>query len=101
MGDDTLSITWKDLGFLSMMVAGPGLVGHGLISWASKHIPVTTTSLLTLGSPVVSVFGGWLVYEQHLGWAQVVGAVMVLGGLAGSVWERTPKGVPVVLEPAE
>jgi drug/metabolite transporter (DMT)-like permease len=49
----------------------------------------------------VSGFGGWLVYEQHLGWAQVVGAVMVLGGLAGSVWERTPKGVPVVLEPAE
>ena len=101
MGDDTLSITWKDLGFLTLMVAGPGLVGHGLISWASKHIPVTTTSLLTLGSPVVSVFGGWLVYEQHLGWAQVVGAVMVLGGLAGSVWERAPKGVPVVLEPAE
>jgi drug/metabolite transporter (DMT)-like permease len=71
------------------MVAGPGLVGHGLISWASRHIPVTTTSLLTLGSPVISVFGGWLVYDQHLGVAQVLGAAFVLGGLAGSVWDRS------------
>ncbi|MFM8564347.1 MAG: DMT family transporter [Acidimicrobiia bacterium] len=101
MGDDTLSIGWSDVGYLSLMVAGPGLIGHGLVSWASKQLPVTTMSLLTLGSPVVSVFGGWLIYDQHLGWPQVLGAVMVLGGLAGSVWERSPKGVAVVLEPAE
>ena len=101
MGKDTASLSLSDLGFVIAMVAGPGLVGHGLISWASRHIPVTTTSLLTLGSPVISVFGGWLVYEQHLGWLQVVGAAFVLGGLAGSVWDRSPRGVPVVPEPVE
>jgi drug/metabolite transporter (DMT)-like permease len=51
-------------------------------------LPVTTTSLLTLGSPVVSVLGGWLIYDQHLGLLQVIGAAMVIGGLAGSVWDR-------------
>lgn len=89
MGDDTTALSLSDVGFLLAMVAGPGLVGHGLISWASRHIPVTTTSLLTLGSPVISVFGGWLVYDQHLGVAQVLGAALVLGGLAGSVWDRS------------
>ncbi|NDA79264.1 MAG: EamA family transporter, partial [Actinobacteria bacterium] len=78
MGNDTTSITRTDILYLLIMVAGPGLVGHGLISWASRHIPVTTTSLLTLGSPVISVFGGWLVYDQHLGWTQVFGAALVL-----------------------
>ncbi|MFZ9676395.1 MAG: DMT family transporter [Ilumatobacteraceae bacterium] len=101
MGNDTRSITSTDILYLLVMVAGPGLVGHGLISWASRHIPVTTTSLLTLGSPVISVFGGWLVYDQHLGWTQVFGAVLVLGGLAGSVWDRNPRGLPVVPEPVE
>lgn len=101
MGKDTTDLDLSDLGFVIAMVAGPGLVGHGLISWASRHIPVTTTSLLTLGSPVISVFGGWLVYDQHLGWLQVLGAVLVLGGLAGSVWDRSPRGVPVVAEPVE
>ena len=101
MGNDTTSITRTDILYLLVMVAGPGLVGHGLISWASRHIPVTTTSLLTLGSPVISVFGGWLVYDQHLGWVQVFGAALVLGGLAGSVWDRSPRGLPVVPEPVE
>lgn len=89
MADDTWSVHGRDWILLVIMVIGPGWVGHGLISWASRHLPVTTTSLLTLGSPVVSVFGGWLIYDQHLGWMQILGAVMVIGGLAGSVWERT------------
>lgn len=89
----------KDGLLLVGMVCFPGLVGHGLISWASRHLPVTTTSLLTLGSPVVSVLGGWLVYDQHLGWGQVIGAVLVIGGLAGTVDDRQSAG-PVV-EPAE
>lgn len=101
MGKDTTALSVSDLGFLLAMVAGPGLVGHGLISWASRHIPVTTTSLLTLGSPVISVFGGWLVYDQHLGGPQVAGAALVLGGLAGSVWDRNPDRVPLVTERPE
>jgi drug/metabolite transporter (DMT)-like permease len=79
------------------MVVGPGWVGHGLISWASRHLPVTTTSLLTLGSPVVSVLGAWLIYDQDLGWTQIIGAVLVIGGLAGSVWDRRSPAQP--LEP--
>ena len=98
-GDDVGSITLKDVLLLGGMVLGPGLVGHGLISWASRHLPVTTTSLLTLGSPVVSVIGGWLIYDQQLGWGQVVGAVLVIGGLAGTVWDASARRGPV-LEPA-
>ena len=98
-GDDVGNITLKDVLLLGGMVLGPGLVGHGLISWASRHLPVTTTSLLTLGSPVVSVIGGWLIYDQQLGWGQVVGAVLVIGGLAGTVWDASARREPV-LEPA-
>ncbi len=98
-GDDVGTITMKDVLLLGGMVLGPGLVGHGLISWASRHLPVTTTSLLTLGSPVVSVIGGWLIYDQKLGWGQVVGAVLVIGGLAGTVWDSSTRREPL-LDPA-
>jgi drug/metabolite transporter (DMT)-like permease len=97
MGDDTWEVNGRDWLLLVAMVVGPGFVGHGLISWASRHLPVTTTSLLTLGSPVVSVFGGWLMYDQHLGWVQIIGAVLVIAGLAGSVWDRRSPAQP--LEP--
>lgn len=102
MADDTWQVAGWDWVLLIAMVVGPGWVGHGLISWASRHLPVTITSLLTLGSPVVSCLGGWLVYEQHLGWTQLLGALLVLAGLAGSVWDRSSRGsveIEPVLEP--
>lgn len=97
-GDDVGTITAKDVVLLVGMVTFPGLLGHGLISWASRHLPVTTTSLLTLGSPVVSVIGGWLVYDQDLGWGQMVGAALVIGGLAGTVWDASSRA-PRTVEP--
>jgi drug/metabolite transporter (DMT)-like permease len=45
----------------------------------------------------VSVLGAWLIYDQNLGWAQIIGAVLVIGGLAGSVWDRRSPAQP--LEP--
>lgn len=89
VSDDLTALDRMDFVYILGMILGPGFVGHGLITWASRHLPVTTTSLLTLGSPVVSVIGGWIVYEQSLGAWQILGAVLVLVGLAGSVWDRS------------
>jgi drug/metabolite transporter (DMT)-like permease len=91
ISDDLTELETLDFVSLLGMVIGPGFIGHGLITWASRHLPVTTTSLLTLGSPVVSVIGGWIVFEQSLGGWQIVGAALVLAGLAGSVWDRSPR----------
>ncbi len=99
VSDDLTALEVADYGYILGMILGPGFVGHGLITWASRHLPVTTTSLLTLGSPVISVIGGWIVYEQSLGGWQILGAVLVLVGLAGSVWDRSATRLqPVELE---
>jgi drug/metabolite transporter (DMT)-like permease len=87
--DDLTAVGAKDYLLLAGMIAGPGLVGHGLVTWASRHLDATVTSLLTLLGPVVSVVGAWLIYDQSLGWSKVIGAAMVLGGLAGTVWGRS------------
>jgi len=87
--DDLTSVNAKDYLLLAGMILGPGLVGHGLVTWASRHLDATVTSLLTLLGPVVSVVGAWLIYDQSLGWNKVIGAAMVLGGLAGTVWGRS------------
>ncbi len=91
LSNDLGSLSSVDYLYVVGMIIGPGLIGHGLITWASRHLPVTTTSLLTLGSPVVSVVGGWVVYEQSLGGWQILGAALVMVGLAGSVWDRSAR----------
>lgn len=83
--NDLASMRARDWLLIVTMILGPGIVGHGLMTWASAHLPIITSSLLTLASPVVSVIGAWLVYDQRLGVWQVIGSAMVLLGLAGVV----------------
>ena len=80
--NDLGSMTPRSWLFLLAMVLLPGVVGHGLMTWASGHLPVTVSSLLTLGSPVVSAVGAWLWLNQSMNEWQCVGSVIVLGALA-------------------
>jgi drug/metabolite transporter (DMT)-like permease len=79
---DLGSMTPKSWVLLVAMVLLPGVVGHGLMTWASGHLPVTVSSLLTLGSPVVSAVGAWLWLNQSMNEWQCLGSVIVLGALA-------------------
>ena len=81
VSNDLGSMTPKSWVFLLAMVLLPGVVGHGLMTWASGHLPVTVSSLLTLGSPVVSAVGAWLWLNQSMTEWQCVGSVIVLGAL--------------------
>jgi len=63
------------------IVLGPGMVGHGFITWAHHYVDVSVTSTLTLASPVVAIIGAWLIYSESLSAGQIVGAIAVLAAL--------------------
>jgi drug/metabolite transporter (DMT)-like permease len=83
--DDLGSIGGWDWLWLLLLVFAVGAVGHGLMAWAHRHVDVTISSLLTLGSPVISAVGAWMVFDQSLTAVQLAGAVLVLAGLVGVV----------------
>ena len=74
------------LAILAMVVVS-GLVGHGLMTWAQRHIDITLASLLMLGSPVISAIGAWMVFGQRLSSVQIAGALVVLAALGAIVLE--------------
>lgn len=82
VSDDLGAVHGIDWFYLAVMVLGPGVLGHGLMTWASRHLQVTVSALLTLASPVVSAVGAWLWLDQSMSPVQVVGAAIVLGALA-------------------
>lgn len=94
VSDDLWRMQSLDFVRVVAMIFGPGVIGHGLIVWASKHVDVTTVSLLTLLSPPISVIGAWIVYDQNLVVGQLLGAVVVLAGLAGTVLGARAARVP-------
>lgn len=78
----------SDWVYIVAMAIGPGLVGHGLMTWAQSHVDVTLASLLGLMSPVISTVGAWWAFGESLTLWQIVGAAVVLGFLALLVGEQ-------------
>ena len=93
--DDLGAIHGADWLSIIGMVVLSGLVGHGLMTWAQRHLDITVASLLTLGSPVISAIGAWLLFSQRLSLVQIAGAVVVLAALGAIVLEVRSKAVPV------
>lgn len=88
---DLGNMTDGDWGRIVAMAIGPGIVGHGLMTWAQSHVDVTLASLLGLLSPVISTGLAWIILDQNLTLWQSVGAAVVLISLAYLVQEqRTP-----------
>lgn len=98
--DDLGSMTSTSWMYLAAMVLLPGVVGHGLMTWASGHLPVTVSSLLTLGSPVVSAIGAWVWLDQSMTKWQGLGSAIVLVSLGAiAVTTRAPTvGSPALSE---
>ena len=72
------------------LVLFPGMVGHGLMTWAHHYLDVTLTSMMTLANPVVSIIGAWIIYSQSLAALQIVGAVVVLAALGAILRRQAP-----------
>ena len=80
-----------------MMVLVPGLIGHGFMTWAQRHLDITLASLLTLANPVISAVGAWMIFGQTLDAVQIAGAIVVLASLGGIVLEARSKAAATVI----
>jgi drug/metabolite transporter (DMT)-like permease len=85
--DDLMSVSVRGYGWIVVMVLGPGLIGHGSMTWAQRHLDITVASMLTLLSPVLSTMLAWMIYDEQLNALQLVGAAVVVGALAGIMAE--------------
>lgn len=82
VSDDLGAVAGWDWFYLAAMVVGPNVFGHGLMTWAQRHLEVSVASLLTLASPVISAVGAWLWLDQPMVAIQIGGGVAVLAALA-------------------
>ena len=98
------AITSNDLGAMSTkdwlcvigMTVGPGIVGHGLMTWSQSHVDVTLASILGLLSPVISTALAWVVFGESLTTLQMFGAAVVIWSLAMLVRSQAGAAAPPV-----
>jgi drug/metabolite transporter (DMT)-like permease len=83
--------SWVGVVLLAVVPGG----GHVLLSWAHAHTSLTLTSLLTLGTPVVSAIGAAIFLGEALTVVQGAGMAAVLGCLAALVMRSGAFSAPV------
>ena len=83
--------------WLSVMAFGAGILGHTLMNWSLRRVPLWLASTFTLFIPVVSSFLAWVVLDEALSAMQMGAMVLVVIALAAIVRNQSaPRvgGVP-------
>lgn len=66
----------------------PGVVGHGLLNWAVRYLPVHVVSLAIVLEPIGAAALAVLVLGRHVTTLEVAGAAIVLSAVAIGVRRR-------------
>jgi drug/metabolite transporter (DMT)-like permease len=67
--------------FLYLMVFG-SIVAYGSYLYALQKLPLSLVSTYSYINPVIAVLLGWLLLAEPLGWRVVIGASVILAGVA-------------------
>lgn len=81
---DYLAVLW--LGLL------PGIVGHGLLNWAVRRVPVHVVSLAALLEPAGAAVLAWLLLAEVPVARELLGAALLIAGVALGLPRRGPVG---------
>ena len=76
--------------WLVLLVLVPGAAGHGLMTWAHAHVDVSTSSVLTLGEPVLATIGAAVFLGESLNVVQALGMGVVVVALAVLAMAEAP-----------
>jgi drug/metabolite transporter (DMT)-like permease len=81
---------WLAAGLLGIMT---GMLGHGLIAFSQREIPIATIGIIQVGQPALAVGWSVLILGEAIKPAQIPGMVLVLVGLAAFtlVSQRRPQ----------
>ncbi|ABW02816.1 DMT family transporter [Caldivirga maquilingensis] len=85
MGVNLTLPSFKSLVMISLIVAGPMLMGHTLLNYSLKYLPATAVSTVTLVEPVGSTVLAYLLLHQSVGLIEALSMTVTLIGVYLSI----------------
>ena len=79
---DAVDATAADYVAVVAMGLVPGIVGHGLLNWGVRHIPVHMVSLVILLEPLGAALLAWMIVGAGVTGREAWGAAILLVGVA-------------------
>lgn len=76
------TITWPNHGWLLLLALVAQVVGWLLIAYALPRLPAVETATIILLQPALTMMWGALIFDERPSALQIIGAVVVLAGVA-------------------
>lgn len=67
--------------WIVLLALGPGMMAHGLVAWAQKHVDASVSSVLMQAETIGAAVIAWIVLGERQSPAQIVALAVVLVGL--------------------
>lgn len=77
-----------DLLYAAIVAAGPGFVGHVVMTWPLRWVPANIPPVLRLAQPVLAGTWAWVFLGETVGWSHLAGGAIVMSGVTGAVLSR-------------
>lgn len=90
-----LQFTWPAHGWLLALALGAQVLGWLLIGYALPRLPAAETATVILLQPALTMFWGALIFAERPSVLQIVGAVVVLGGVGYIALNREGRTEPM------
>ena len=88
VGEPVRTAGSTDLLFAAIVAAGPGFVGHVVMTWPLQWVPANVPPVMRLAIPVLAGTWAWVFLGERVGWWHLAGGAIVLAGVAGAVLSR-------------
>lgn len=85
------AMDWVAVLYLGLV---PGLIGHGLLNWAVRHLPVHTVSMAILLEPLGATVLAAIVLAAPVGSVEILGGLAILAGVAIGIPTRGNESSP-------
>jgi len=84
----------SDWWWVLLLALGPGILGHGLLTWAQPRVDASVTSVLIQAEPVGAAIAAWVFLGERVSLVQGLSMVVVLAALAALAYSES-RTVPV------
>jgi drug/metabolite transporter (DMT)-like permease len=75
------NISWESIGALAYLVIMGSLVAYMAYIWLLSIRPASLVGTYAYVNPVVAVFLGWLIADEHINIQKIIGLLIIIAGL--------------------
>lgn len=75
------NISWESVGALAYLIVMGSLIAYMAYVWLLSIRPASLVGTYAYVNPVVAVFLGWLIADEHVNTQKIIGLVIVIAGL--------------------